>query len=489
MSLSPEAPKRGLEIETGVPTAEIFVIDGWNNVVARGVESVRADLPIGVYKVRFRVGNTVSDKLVELPEGEGNYIPSDLPELPIVSPVPLNTPGTQAQSPRSALAATWSNIVHVSHGTGSRVFLFVDAPAESSATPFLPGALTLRTFDGQQIASLAQGGCDQGCYGCTIEVAPGGYVLWVERGDSPAVCQTVYTAQDWQTQVFFSILQLSGFSTVDLSGCSMLMSPVRFGFRSDSRSFLWAEAARKTLASGRAGITPAGRLRGVPAIGVDDNMIEQMLDGKYLNPMLGIYGAHLMAAQDSPDNKEALREVVPNLEKLVGGIPDVTSLLLYLEDPRCATLTYPEPPMLAASWSLIVKYSTQLPNLVPAGSFSENIAGSLWGSGAWLGWKITTFESPAPPEALTEHDWDLVKRVAAGSEQRISLGDMNPVERAVMSYVSAGVKLYSPFNLNAGPAAAPDAPKPITPETTSTATGIPYSVVLKAVASLTKRFK
>src|ERR1035438_5554653 len=133
---SPETQKRTLSIDTGSPTAEIFVIDSNNTVVARGVQSLEQSLPVGIYKVRFRIGNTVADKLFELPTGEGFYTPPELPELPLVSPVPLT-------GPMSQLASTWSTTVHVSYGKGSRIFLFVDASPNPSQ-PITPGNLILR---------------------------------------------------------------------------------------------------------------------------------------------------------------------------------------------------------------------------------------------------------------------------------------------------------------------------------------------------------
>ena len=378
MSNSPETSKRSLSIDAGVPTAEIFITDGYNTVVARGVQSIRQELPVGIYKVRFRVGNTVADTLFELPIGEGTFTPPDLLEVPMMSPVPLCAPGNAAQSFASSIASTWSTTVHVGHGKGSRVFLFVGAPADSSL-PIAPATVTLRTFAGTEIASLAQGASDQGCFGCTIELDPGGYILRVECGDSPAVEQAVYTVWGFQTQVFLPVLQGKQASIPDLSACAMFMPPLRFGFRPDWQSFRWAEAARRTLASGRMGVTPAQQLRGMQVIDPNDPMIEDILAGKFLSPMLGIYGAHLMAAQNNESCNDVIREVVTNLNKMVGDLPDITSLLLYLDDPLASTLTFPFPPMLAASWALIVRHSVGLPNLVPAGSFSANIAGSLWG--------------------------------------------------------------------------------------------------------------
>jgi hypothetical protein len=489
MSSSRETPKRILSIDTGLPTAEIFIIDGDNNVVARGVQSMQQELPAGIYKVRFRLGNTVADKLFELPIGEGPYTPPDLPDVPLMSPVPLNATANYPQSLMSGIASTWSNTVHVSHGSGSRVFLFVDAPSDSSQ-PITAGAVTLRTFMGVEIASLSQGVSDQGCYGCTIEVDPGGYIVQVQGGDSLAVEQAVYTTSGLQTQVFMPVLPGKQGSIPDLSACAVLMSPVRYGFRPDSQSFKWAEAARKTLASGRLGVTPAQQLRGMQAVGPHDPMIEGMLAGKFLSPMLGIYGAHLMAAQNNSLNDDLIREIVANLNILVGDLPDVTSLRLYLGDPSSLTLSYPFPPMLAASWALIVKHSSDRQDLVPTGSFSANIAGSLWGSGAWLGWKATEVQAAAPPGSIGDVDWELLRLAASGDTAGVLHGDLNPVERAVMSYVAMGTKKFTlNSKLSLSPSSEHDTIKQFNPTAITTATGIPYSVLVDAAASLTRKLK
>jgi hypothetical protein len=480
---SPETQKRTLSIDTGSPTAEIFVIDSNNTVVARGVQSLEQSLPVGIYKVRFRIGNTVADKLFELPTGEGFYTPPELPELPLVSPVPLT-------GPMSQLASTWSTTVHVSYGKGSRIFLFVDASPNPSQ-PITPGNLILRTSAGVQIADMAKGVSAQGCFACTIELDPGGYILEVDRGESPTVQQAVYTASGLQTQVFLPIVQEGEqMSIPDLSACAMLMPPMSFGFRPDSQSFRWAEAARKTLSSGRMGVTPAQQLRGMQAVGPDDPMIEGMLAGKFLSPMLGIYGAHLMAAQNDKNNDDLIREVVANLNTLVGDLPDVTALRLYLDDPSSSTLSYPFPPMLAASWALIVKHSSNLPNLVPVGSFSANIAGSIWGSGAWLGWKVSGVQATAASGSIGDVDWHVLARAASADASDILHSGLNPVERAVMSYVRmTGNKFRLPSKLALSTSPESDTLKQITPSEITSATGIPYSVVVDAAASLTRKLR
>ena len=93
-------------------------------------------------------------------------------------------------------------------------------------------------------------------------------------------------------------------------------------------------------------------------------MMEALLSGKFENPMFGIYAGHLLALQEKP-NLELLRELYENLSRLIGQHPDVTALLISLGDPRAQDLLYPDPPMLRASWSLVVKASTTQRDLRP----------------------------------------------------------------------------------------------------------------------------
>jgi len=116
--------------------------------------------------------------------------------------------------------------------------------------------------------------------------------------------------------------------------------------------------------------------------------------------MLGIYAGHLLALQEKPD-LDLLKQVFDNLTSLIGDHPDVTSLLIPLVDPRVTDLGYREPPMLRSSWSLILKASTPEHDLRPPGSYAAVIGSSLWGTGAWLEWRMpAAIEMKAPSEDL-----------------------------------------------------------------------------------------
>jgi hypothetical protein len=83
----------------------------------------------------------------------------------------------------------------------------------------------------------------------------------------------------------------------------------------------------------------------------------------------------------------------------------VEALLIPLRDLRAQDLLYPQPPMLRASWSLVVNACTPQRDLRPRQSYSERIAASLWGSGAWLSWRM-----PPPAREVVNPSADVDQR-------------------------------------------------------------------------------
>ena len=125
---------------------------------------------------------------------------------------------------------------------------------------------------------------------------------------------------------------------------------------------------------------------------VMSDQLMAMLDGKFENPMLGVFGAHILllsldraASETTADRANAPAEAAPaprlelplqakdldvivqNLRRLVGDRhPDVEALSLRASDPALRhrkPLT--EPPMLRRSWSLFVAASNDAPSLCP----------------------------------------------------------------------------------------------------------------------------
>jgi hypothetical protein len=526
MSDSTEIVKRTLRVRTEIPTAEIFAIDGDGDVVGRGVGTLSEKLTPGVYKIRYRIGSRVVDDFVELPPGDGDHsVP--VPELPVTTSVPLSSGSTGAWPAFAEAAIEWSKQVHVKRGTGSRVFLFVNrAVASETSLARAADALTLRGFSGDEIARLSDAPSTSRCVGYTVELDPGGYLLRFDDGSSPAIEQSVFTAPSWQTQVFLPLVTFGDKCEPDFSERAVLMSSIEAGFVPNWPAFRSTAAARHSLAFWRRSATSGEAMKaGVQKTeqsrksAVEDRLLGELLQGKFENPMLGIFGAHLMLLLAQPD-LTLLRKVISNLRGLIGDHPDVTSLSLYLKDSSPDQITFPLPPMLRSSWSLIVENcGPSRPELVPTGSYSYSIGGGLWGSGAWLSWKSPPPSAKSAVPKVGRVDWNSLLDFAANSglltQQRLErvLGNvqLTPVQRTVFDYlVNAAKRLdlaksmsseidrerkfglaRSLYHRFVGSELEKETKKStaefLSLERLSAATGIPYSAIADAAAGLRQK--
>ena len=68
--MSPSEPNttRELVIDTETPGTEIFILDANGHLVERGIRRIETELPLALYKIRYRVGDHVTDQLIEFPE-------------------------------------------------------------------------------------------------------------------------------------------------------------------------------------------------------------------------------------------------------------------------------------------------------------------------------------------------------------------------------------------------------------------------------------
>jgi hypothetical protein len=116
----------------------------------------------------------------------------------------------------------------------------------------------------------------------------------------------------------------------------------------------------------------------------------EMLALKFEDPLIGIIGLHQLL-RDPHYDRGLASSVLQNLRRLLGSHPDVEALArkVGLGDSR---YVFTAPPMVRAGWDLLLDASAAQPGCVPPDSLPAQIAGRLWGSGAWLVWKV----SPEP---------------------------------------------------------------------------------------------
>lgn len=439
---------RKLVVDAEIPGTEILLFDAGGNLIDRAVKRFCKKLPPALYKIRYQIGDRMVDQVVELPPGEGDYR-AKVPELPIVTAVPLKVPASERNWAR--LAERQSRALDLASGSGGYLSILVLAD-ERPDVPLRPGAgLTLHMFSGEVVADFADGQTDAGCVGYSLEVTPGNYLLRAIIDSGSPIEQTVVVVKGWQTRVYLRLAYYAqrdrwtqqrrdgneppGKWEFDLPEMGVILGRGHEQSLLSDTQIRWTAAARQCLAAGRVNAAP------------DRGMMQALLSGEFENPMFGIYAGHLLALQRQPDLK-LLREVYERLFQLIGEHPDLSALLIPLSDPRAQDLRFPEPPMLRTSWSMLVEASTAQRDLRPRGSYSERISASLWGSGAWLSWR-----KPPPATAVINSSPDLfqqlIREAGSGKLHRelsaLAVSDerqkeLSPTERVLSTYLYATAK-------------------------------------------------
>ncbi len=405
--------------------ARVTVLDARLQVVAQGFGQIDVELEPAIYKVRFETGAAVeqhvvdleADARVECVSAQRHEFASAAPlagttktheyHMKLIEQASRNGPVARAGRGAAVLVSSraWARDAQhrrrqtVSPATGMRLL----APDQSVLLDFdtHPGALRIAPGSGQDAA-----------YAIHVEVDPGCYVIEVDLGDrTPCIRQTVVAVAGWQTQLFLLQRDVqidvdhAPTSVADLASGGTSMSRMGRPFRPDDEEHRQVELMRRALFDG---VEPSP----------DDVRVSCM--HAFENPMLGILTGHVVARSRmlKPAVKhKALRNVVAHLEHLrVGDHPDVRALRLALGDLSAAG-TFPDPPMLLASWTLIRNASAQLPELVPAASATGVAVRQLWGAGPWLLWvyddDVASPLSTRKREAREEDE--IMKRLARGT--------------------------------------------------------------------------
>ena len=424
------------------PAVHITVVDHDLAPVDEGVHRLTLNLPPGVYAVRFEAGASVREQLVSLRPGSR---PVEVQEkrIAFATAAPLAGTSTDAAE-QGAAAARLSLEVHRKLGRGGgRLMVFVrDTDLRARSNP--AHDLDLHDASGHKVGTIERdggsGGGDDRSHppwaACTYELEPGCWRLRGPAAGGDPVEQAVYVCRNWQTQVFLERreAQHGRKRRPDLAGASVLMAKPKSGFDPERSDLRIAELARQGLRDRRT-VVPEDELRG-------------MLYTKRENPMLAIYGAHLIVHRETPD-RGLVAEVARNLRKLVGDHPDVRALDLWLR-PDADVTTFETPPMLRSSWKIVIAASANRPDLVPRGSLSAAIARRVFGGGPWLRWRAVAEQprentvapagAPMPLGAALAHVVDALPRDRKAVLEQA--GDSPAVESGVIAYAcQAGEEL------------------------------------------------
>lgn len=483
-----------LVADGGEPGTEIFVIDGRFNLAKRGLGRLEADLRPGLYKVKFKRGSSEAEIDAVLFPGTGT-VSVAAPKLAFSTPAPLQGTDTSHEYHQEA-AQRISCQAPAKVGAGSQLFAFArDVETPGVGNPAT--GLTLHDLRGRKLLDLAEisehafehDSSMAAWAGCNVELDPGEYRLRVATGTGRGLEQTIVLSPGWQTQVFlvrdwYETLPPDGVESAsetpgseaqskcaDLSKSTILMAPIGAGFSANDDQLRLTELARQGLTTGRAVVT------------VDD--LKEMVNRKFENPMLGIYGAHLLLpalrTQTSRESlqaddvvgrrassavraiqqvagvtadgiagpstmatvSEVLRTLIGHLKSILGDHLDVRALELQLDRNIGGNRSFPPfhaPPMLKLSWEIVVAASAAEPTLIPPGSLTDRIADRLWGSGAWLVWQVPPFASKrirANPIGQLEDILGKIAHSVSDSdsfEQLLRQSGVNNLEESLLRY-------------------------------------------------------
>jgi len=409
MSASSDTPLRTLIADSGVPACEVIVLDRNFASVAFGVGKLEVGLPPGLYKVRYKIGRTVTDTdIIELEPGSEPFV-VPTPALTVRTARPTRDAATGSKGLDMAFRV--SRQVDKEVGSGAELFLFVQDDSDQPSDP-RPTGLALFDSNGKLVADLAEAHGEDRCAGYTLALDPGSYLLRLDQADDSPIEQCIHLSEGWQTQVFLESAPSDPASPadIDLSDAAVLMSPLGAGFDPDDKTLLWADSARYALTYSRHS-APVERLhvvrerfRQLQQSGLKSSELASAFRREFPNPIHGIYSAHLLRQSPQYD-ATLLDDVVEILRLQVGDHPDVMSLKLTAPD---SSVQFRIPPMLRSSWQLIVRGTTTRHDVVPTDSYAAAIGNRLWGHGAWLVWRKPDREMLAASAVAQEAPWALL---------------------------------------------------------------------------------
>ena len=384
MSDSPKRPSVPITIRAGDPGTEIFLIDSDLQRIAQAVGVLNTEQPAGLYQVKLRAGTNIHEDLVKV--GKTPFKKS-YPPLAISSPVPLKDT-TKTHEFHVSNAEAHSKVQHVDKGSGSFIYLFArdwtsKTPGEgetASSEPYVHPARGLKLIDKSGVElidfenqSAAELKWDPWA-ACNVKIDPGSYILRLHAPDGSVWERTLVASPNWQTQCFLLQRCFGESKGPDLAGATVLLRQPDLGFATGDSEVRLVELARLALINER------------PIL---SNEVEDLLTRKFDNPMLGIFGAHLLIELEKSRGRayEAglLQQVVEKLRDLLKDPhPDVEALACKagLQD---LNYKFAMPPMLRRSWALMTHASSES-DVIPPDSLNTRIYDRLLAAEPWLVW-------------------------------------------------------------------------------------------------------
>jgi hypothetical protein len=263
---------------------------------------------------------------------------------------------------------------------GAQVFLMTRGGSTSGGTSAGPPGISVHRLDGTTIQSLEpRAGDPPNEQSTTITIDPGPYLVRRRDRWGDVAEQCVYAVTGWQTQVF-AFEEAGDEAEIGRSRVSVLMA--QHPFDPGDPELPLIEQARTALADNRKVATES---------------LGELFEATD-NPMLGLFGAHLMliardaALQEAEQRtNDRLREaavtapvgfdqarfnrIVDRLSEVLGpGHADIVALATQRTDQNLQSFQpVSAPPMLWRSWVLLIAASNAMPTLVPVDAWQRTL--------------------------------------------------------------------------------------------------------------------
>ena len=375
-----------LTVNPHQPTAEIFLIDQALRKQAQSRRILTAGFPFGVYKLKIRVGHTVTESIILLDQDlDFSTVQEGFAGPPALAD-PLADLSVSSAAITSAAPLPGTGLTHEAHSGVLDLWksgLPVAGSSESDRPP--PAAeirLMARIWSGQQatlgqvrpwqgtelldsadqvirvLKDLPEQSTDGDPYvEDQIPVAPGTYFVRYPHERDRTLAGALTVPEGWTVELFLLALPAGEISAgIRFNRMTVLMRRV-----SDSQRDV---AFEQTLESARIAMVNERRIL--------NRELEEILVRNFHNPIAGILGGHLLLQEErgrpKPSSKLSLLDgVVANLRTLVGDEhPDVEALSLHCPTTSLrATKPFRQPPLFVRSWDLIVEASQTQPDLLP----------------------------------------------------------------------------------------------------------------------------
>jgi hypothetical protein len=366
--------------------------------------------------VKVKVGDEETEELFSVRPDDVHPLLLNVKAPDFSSPVPLDSTSTTHEYHQAAVQKYLSpNAPRITRGIGSSLMLCVRDP---SRTNFSVAADQLSTYaknfngfrllgaDGAVLVNFdqdAEHNVADGFMAARVDVAVGSYALAYESRRE-RLCIALPTTANWTLQVYLQILpSVAGGIEMrpDFLDVALIFDPTDMGFTPWARSLNTIETVRRGLIEGRNY--------------VDTSNMHEMLSGKYQNPMLGLYGAHLLLLE-SPIDMDRLRIVIDNTATLLGhSYPDVIALSWAFQrlagqpvSPAFANFKgamgqLTGPPLLARSWDLLLDAAREVDSSLLSSSPVFRVADDLVSQGVYLTWRSAVQEPAETGKTASSH--------------------------------------------------------------------------------------